>query len=153
MDPLPARESVIMNSLHITITQRLINRFKAYSDLAGLLSTDLLTRTIDVPKHKSLANHLWCVVGARESYTKAIDQGAWSGFACSMQSFEPDDFRIHLEKSASAANDTVSAITDWTPERASLLAEFSEHEVMHEGQIIRHMYAIEQVLPESWKWA
>lgn len=142
-----------MNALQDTVIERLFRRFDAYADLAALLDADLLKRRIDLPKHKSLTDHLWCVVGARESYTNAIAQGAWSGFACSMQSFEPADFQAHLQKSALAASDTINAVTDWTPERANLLATLAEHEVMHEGQIIRHMYALEQSLPESWMWA
>lgn len=142
-----------MNEMHNAVIERLLRRFDAYADLAALLDTDLLKQRIDLPRHKSLTDHLWCVVGARESYTKAIKQGEWSGFACSMQSFEVEDFQTHLQKSALAASEAISGITDWTPERASLLATFAEHEVMHEGQIIRHMYALEQTLPESWVWA
>ena len=142
-----------MNAMQNTVIERLLKRFDAYADLAALIDADQLKQKIDLPRHKSLTDHLWCVVGARESYSKAIDQGVWSGFACSMQSFEVEDFQAHLQNSALAASDTINAITDWTPERASLLATFAEHEVMHEGQIIRHMYALEQSLPESWVWA
>lgn len=45
------------------IVENLLNRFNAYSDLAKELDEDLLTKKIDLPKHKSLAEHLWCVVG------------------------------------------------------------------------------------------
>ena len=142
-----------MDSMHREILTRLSDRFKAYSDLSALFSEDLLNQKIDVPKHKSLAEHLWCVVGARESYAKAIEQGEWSGFACSMQTFDPSEFRSKLDESADAVNEAVRSVTTWTPDRSGLLATLAEHEVMHEGQIIRHMYALEQELPDSWVWA
>ena len=135
------------------IMNRMNARFQAYRDLAAMLDDDLLTRKIDVPKHKSLAEHLWCVVGARESYARALEQGSWVGFACSMQAFSPDDFRAKLADSGAALQAAAGAVSDWNDERLDLLAAVAEHEVMHEGQIIRHMYALERDLPQSWTWA
>ncbi|MEM7098997.1 MAG: hypothetical protein AAF541_12120 [Pseudomonadota bacterium] len=135
------------------ITQRLSARFAAYQDLAEQLEEDLLHKKLELPKHKSLAEHLWCVIGARESYTHAIERGAWDGFTCSMQSFAPQDFSHKLSESADTALRTLDAVTEWTDERINLLATLAEHEVMHEGQIIRHMYALGKTLPDSWTWA
>jgi len=135
------------------IVNRLYSRFESYSDLAEELNDDLLTKKIDVPKHKSLAEHLWCVVGARESYARALEQGSWAGFSCSIKEFGAVNFSKKLEESSSAVETAIGLISDWTDERLSLLATLAEHEVMHEGQIIRHMYALEQSLPKSWAWA
>lgn len=135
------------------IVSRLLERFASYEDLAALLDDNLLNQKVDVPRHKSLAEHLWCVIGARESYAKAIEQGSWMGFSCSMQSFSAEDFRSQLEASAAAVKRTLESVPDWSEARAELLALLSEHEVMHEGQIIRHMYALERKLPDSWQWA
>jgi len=135
------------------IVTRLINRFEAYRELVAMIDDDLLNKKIDAPRHKSLTEHLWCVVGARESYARAIEQGAWAGFSCSMQSFSPADFSKKLEESGSAVELAIRDVSDWTEERSDLLAALAEHEVMHEGQIIRHMYALEKELPKSWIWA
>ncbi len=135
------------------IEQRLASRFSAYSDLAASLTEDLLSEKIDVPKHKSLAEHLWCVIGARESYAKAIEHGSWQGFGCSLQDFDAQSFQFKLQESAGAVQSALHDVTDWDDERLSLLASLSEHEVMHEGQIIRHMYALEHELPDSWVWS
>ena len=135
------------------LVSRLLNRFEAYGELAAMINDDLLNRKIDAPRHKSLTEHLWCVVGARESYAQAIEQGAWAGFGCSMQSFGSADFSRKLKESGSAVELAIRNVSDWTEERSGLLAVLAEHEVMHEGQIIRHMYALEQELPKSWIWA
>ena len=139
--------------MHKQVVEKLLRRFDAYSDHAEDLDEALLNRKVDLPKHKSLAEHLWCVIGARESYARAIDQGAWAGFSCSMQSFEVADFQDKLRDSGLAVETAIRHVTEWTDERSELLATLAEHEVMHEGQIIRHMYAIEQTLPSSWVWA
>ncbi len=125
----------------------------AYADLGETLDDALLEASVDVPKHKTLKEHLWCVVGARESYAEAIAVGSWQGFHCSMQSFDTTAFRKALATSASAVSAAVAQVDDWTADRAQLLTGLAEHEVMHEGQIIRHMYALERELPESWTWA
>lgn len=139
--------------MHQQLVDRLLKRFDAYSDLAARLDADLLKQKIDVPKHKSLAEHLWCIIGARESYARAIEQGAWAGFSCSMQSFGAADFADKLRDSQLEVETALHNVADWTDERSDLLATLAEHEVMHEGQIIRHMYAINQELPSSWVWA
>lgn len=135
------------------VLKRLRSRVAAYDDLGKLLDEDLLGQRIDVPKHKSLAEHLWCVIGARESYARAIEAGAWEGFSCSMESFAPADFAAKLAESSTALEASIGSVADWTDERSDLLLALAEHEVMHEGQIIRHMYALERTLPDSWAWA
>ena len=135
------------------LTIRMQQRFLAYADLAEILDDQLLGQKIDVPKHKSLAEHLWCVVGARESYARAIEQGDWQGFSCSMHAFASQDFQAKLQSSSAAVTQAIDSVSDWNANRLSLLATLAEHEVMHEGQIIRHMYALERELPGSWVWA
>ncbi|MBO6558771.1 MAG: hypothetical protein JJ934_14520 [Pseudomonadales bacterium] len=128
-------------------------RFASYQDIIDSVTDDELGQKLDVPKHKALAEHMWCVVGARESYAKAITDGSWMGFSCSLTSFGHADF---VAKLASSANDVIAAIDsleDWNDEREALLLTLFEHEVMHEGQIIRHLYGAEHNIPETVKWA
>ena len=139
--------------MHELIVNRLLNRFQAYEELAAAIDDALLNQKIDVPKHKSLAEHLWCLIGARESYARAIEQGSWAGFSCSMETFSAADFAVQLKQSGSAVERAIRNVSDWTEERSALLATLAEHEVMHEGQIIRHMYALEKELPSSWIWS
>ena len=140
-------------NMHNQISTRLFTRFDAYADLAEQLTDELLHQKVDVPKHKSLAEHLWCVVGARESYATAIETGAWPGFSCSMESFTAKDFKAKLTESSNSVRSAVSGLDAWSDEQSEFLATLAEHEVMHEGQIIRHMYALERELPASWVWA
>ncbi len=135
------------------ILKNLKARFAAYDDLALELDDTTLDTKIDVPRNKSLKEHLWCVVGGRESYAKALQAGDWQGFACSMTAFSTDDFRAALRSSADGVLSAAASIQTWTTEHDRLLATLSEHEVMHEGQIIRHIYAMNRMLPKSWKWA
>jgi hypothetical protein len=128
-------------------------RFGAYEDLIGDVAEADLALTVDVPAHKSLADHLWCVVGSRESYVRALAAGKWAGFDCSMSAFRRGDFEAALARTAREAATAVEGVTDWTPARDDLLVSLHEHEVMHEGQIIRHMLALGRTLPTSWRWA
>jgi len=57
------------------------------------------------------------------------------------------------DRSSRAVQDAIAGICEWTPIRDELLLALAEHEVMHEGQIIRHVYGLEGTLPKSWKWA
>lgn len=135
------------------IIRNLDQRMNCYSELVVAIDATDLSASIDVRKSKTINDHLWCIVGSRESYAKAIEAGEWRGFACSMSSYERDDFTAALAGSAQAVRDVVARVTDWTSARDDLLVLLSEHEVMHEGQIIRQMYALRRTLPASWRWA
>jgi hypothetical protein len=139
--------------MRATVIQNLKARFQSYADLISEVDRAALKQRLDAPKHKSLGEHLWCVVGARESYARAIEAGEWSGFSCSMKSFGHGDFAAKLDDSARAVLEAVENVTEWSDGHDELLMMLAEHEVMHEGQIIRHMYGLEKTLPGSWKWA
>jgi hypothetical protein len=135
------------------IIEHITARFRSYADLAEQISDAELLVKLPVPKNKELRSHFWCVVGARESYTKALAAGQWSGFGCSLENCDKADIIQGLNTSADAFRRTVAGIEDWTEAREELLADLLEHEVMHEGQIIRHVYALARPLPKSFKWA
>jgi hypothetical protein len=67
-----------------TFKGKLIRAFQLTYDL--LYHLDETSLNLDLPNLPSnrIAGQLWCVVGARESYTKAIEMGEWKGFSCSL---------------------------------------------------------------------
>lgn len=136
-----------------TIVANLTQRFAFYADLVDEADDDAFTAELDVPRSRSLGLHLWCIVGTRESYAKAIAAGEMQGWACSVTRLEQDEFAAKLAASGQALLDAIKGVSDWTPERDKLLAEVAEHEVMHEGQIIRLMFGLEKTLPSSCSWA
>lgn len=70
-----------------------------------------------------------------------------------MTTFSQKDFSEKLESSAESFLKTLEGVEDWTAERDKLLVALAEHEVMHEGQVIRHMYGLEMEIPKSVRWA
>lgn len=135
------------------IVQSLKNRIQSYSEFISTIETTDLLAKLDVPKDKSVAEHLWCVVGARESYAKALTTGEWQGFSCSINTYDREHFESALASSAEALITAIQGVPAWSSEHDELLLAVAEHEVMHEGQIIRHMYGLGRELPASWRWA
>ena len=130
-------------------------QFDSYDDIARTCNDEQLQAKPDIPAVKSIAEHLWCVVGARESYAKAISAGEWQGFSCSMASFNQEDFVEKMVESAQAVRDAVQGIEApdvWDDTKRELLLTLHEHEVMHEGQLIRHMASLGYDIPKSVKW-
>ena len=136
-----------------TIIRNIEKRISSYSDFITAIDSDDLSRKMDIPKNKSVAEHLWCLVGSRESYARALAAGEWQGFSCSMKTYDRESFELALESSGQALIAAIDALSDWTSEHDGLLAAVAEHEVMHEGQLIRHMYGLGRELPASWRWA
>lgn len=139
--------------MRTTIINNIKMRMQSYTDLISEIVSSDLNEKLGVPKSKSLAEHLWCIVGSRESYANALTVGQWQGFSCSMKKYDQCDFELALISSGEALIAAIESISEWSPERDQLLASIAEHEVMHEGQIIRHMYGLGRTLPASWKWA
>ncbi|MDD1793727.1 hypothetical protein LRP50_11355 [Enterovibrio sp. ZSDZ42] len=136
------------------VLQHLRERFQSLNDIVETLDPALFNSHLEVSKNKTVGEHMWCIVGARESYANALSVGDWAGFTCSLSSTENwGDVQAALVSSEAAFESALSQVGEWTPERESLLMYLLEHETTHEAQLIRHLYGLEQTLPESVKWA
>ena len=136
-----------------SVIRQIEGHLQSYEDFVKTLQSEDLKTKLDVVKHRSVMEHLWCIVGSRESYAKALVEGSWQGFSCSMKKYDHADFVAALSVSGVEIRNSIERVSEWTSNREKLLLELLEHEVMHEGQIIRHMYGLEKTLPESWRWA
>ena len=136
-----------------TIIDNLTQRFGFYADLATQVDDDTINAAMDIPRQRSLGQHLWCIVGARESFATAIEAGEMCGWSSSVTQFERDEFIAKLKQSAQILLAAIDGVGEWTPQRHKLLAQVAEHEVMHEGQIIRLLFGLQKPLPSSCAWA
>ena len=139
-----------------TIIDRVRASFGRYRDLVETLTADALTQRLPA-RSNTVGAQLWCVVGARESYTRALEENGWVGFGCSLTADDvqsPERLLEALDASAESFDRVVDGI-EWTPERDDLLATLLEHEAQHQGQFIRYVYALGHDFPESWaeRWA
>ena len=128
---------------------KLDRSFKLTHDLVSHL--DERSLNLDLPQLPSnrIAGQLWCMVGARESYIRAIELGIWKGFSCSLAT-------PHVKQSVLAAlkatNKQLNEIdfTEFTDVQIDLAFNLLEHEIQHHGQLIRFVYANGLSFPESW---
>lgn len=128
---------------------KLERAFDLTRDLATHLDEQALG--LDLPNLPSnrIASQFWCIVGARESYIKAIVSGRWMGFSCSLDT--PHVKRWVLAKLAET-REQMSAIDfgGLSDQQAELAFALLEHEIQHHGQLIRYVYANKLSFPKSW---
>lgn len=136
------------------IAQRLNIAQHLYADLLSFISeTNLASKLPNLPSN-TFGQQLWCVVGARESYTKAIAAGNWQGFSCSLKNdsiYVRAEVTAALQRSANELNGMLSKIESLTDGQYSLTFQLLEHEVQHQGQLIRYLYGLKLGVPASWK--
>jgi len=128
---------------------KLIRAFKLTHDL--VVHLDEASLNLDLPNLPSnrIASQLWCIVGARESYTRAIAMGGWKGFSCSLATPK-------IKTSALAALEATEGklneidFTELIDVQIDLAFNLLEHEIQHHGQLIRFVYANGLTFPESW---
>jgi hypothetical protein len=130
----------------LEISQRL------YADLAAYLTEANLASKLPGLPSNTVGQQLWCVVGARESYTKAIAAGTWQGFSCSLKETNiKEEVAAALLRSANNLNRVLSEIKSLTEAQCSLAFQLLEHEVQHHGQLVRYLYGLKLGVPTSWK--
>jgi len=141
------REKVVA---HVTSAVR------AHRELVASLPEADLGRTL-AERSNTIGAQMWCVVGARESYTRAIREDGWAGFDCSLSGPETATKERVLEALDRSEEALIEVLGDveWTDARERLLLDLLEHEVQHQGQLIRYIYALGGRFPESWanRWA
>ena len=128
--------------MRAALLRNLAQRFESYAEVAQALDDAALNERLDLPKHRTVAEHLWRVVSSRETYGRSIEAGTrqdWRG--------------AKLASSAAATTAIIGAVDEWTDERDDLLLELAEHELMHEAQIIRHFFGAGLDVPKSLRWA
>jgi hypothetical protein len=129
---------------------RLEQSFKLTYDLVVHLDEESLG--LDLPNLPSnrISGQLWCIVGARESYTRAIETGSWKGFSCSLTMPQVKQSVLAALQATHKRLDEIGFM-DLTEAQVDLAFALLEHEVQHHGQLIRFVYGNGLTFPESWR--
>jgi hypothetical protein len=129
---------------------RLDRAFHLTHDL--VLHLDESSLPLELPNLPSnrIAGQLWCMVGARESYTRAIEIGAWQGFSCSLST---PRLKQSVLAALEATHQQLGALdfTGLSDVQLEFAFDLLEHELQHHGQLIRFVYGNGLSFPDSWK--
>jgi hypothetical protein len=128
---------------------RLERAFALTADLVEYLEEAALGADLPNLPSNRISGQLWCVVGARESYSAAIEASEWQGFSCSLKA--PDDKVAVLAALQSSAERLSGIDFELLSDRQLELAfDLLEHEIQHHGQLIRYVYGNRLSFPGSW---
>jgi hypothetical protein len=128
---------------------RLTQSFQLTHDLVAHLEETSLNLDLPGLPSNRLSAQLWCVVGARESYLRAVASGGWQGFSCSLSAPQiKKDVLSALESMQRQLSDL--DFSDLTEAQKELAFALLEHEVQHHGQLIRFVYGNGLTFPKSW---
>ena len=132
-----------------TLQTRLLRAFQLTRDLAAHLDEASLNCDLPGLPSNRISGQLWCVVGARESYLRAIVAGEWKGFSCGLNApHVKQDVLNALESTQIQWSECdFSRLNEAQEELAFTLLE---HEVQHHGQLIRFVYGNGLTFPQSW---
>ncbi len=138
--------------IETALRERFERSFGLYRDLIDSIGEDALAMRLGELPSNAIGAQLWCVVGARESYSRAIKAGEWSGFACSLDDpGSPAQVKNALERSARDVREALASMTPPSDTQSGLIIDLLEHEAAHQGQLIRYLYGLGLGIPTSWK--
>ena len=117
-----------------------------------VLHLDEMFLSLDLPGLPSnrVAGQLWCIIGARESYIKAIEAGGWQGFSCSLTAAQVKQAVLAALESTHERLNEIN-LMDLTDAQIDLAFDLLEHEIQHHGQLIRFVYGNGLTFPTSWQ--
>ncbi|MGJ8642299.1 MAG: hypothetical protein ACSHX9_02730 [Luteolibacter sp.] len=126
--------------------------FELYGDLIESIGEGALASKLPGLHSNTMGLQLWCVVGARESFSKAIEANEWSGFSCSLDTTEQKEpVAEALSRSAESVSKVLSSMDSYSDVQNRLIVDLLEHEAAHQGQLIRYLYGLKLSIPDSWK--
>ena len=135
-----------------TIKDSFNRSIQLYHDLIKSVDSTALNSKLPKVRSNTVGLQLWCVVGARESFYRAIKANQWSGFSCSLES-TTDNTMVEeaLLRSGEAVIEVLRSIDTYSDVQNRLIIDVLEHEAAHQGQWIRDIYALDLTIPDSWK--
>lgn len=132
------------------ITKHLQKAFDLTYDIVnGISDEDLNLKLKGLPSN-SIGEQLWCIVGARESYLRAIINEGWMGFSCSLDDTTSKVKVIQCLESSAEESLGFFNSNELNEKQVELLLALLEHEIQHHGQLIRYFYGNRLVFPKSW---
>jgi len=134
---------------HQYLKKRIDQSFTLTHDLVSHLDESCLGLGLPGLPANRMGDQLWCMVGARESYLKAIKMRGWQGFSCSLDvPLVKPAVLAALEASHQQLNEI--DFTSLSEAQVDLAFDLLEHEVQHHGQLIRFVYGNRLIFPDSW---
>ncbi len=140
--------------MRVKILHSIRESLRLYNDLLNVCDTKTLSQVLGKPESYALGHHFWCVIGARESHVRSLQKGTWDEVACSLEyddALDKEKLLGSLVASETLIKTYLNEETEWTDEREQLLLDLLEHEVRHQGQLIRYGIYFDITFPESWK--
>lgn len=131
-----------------TTYERLVEEMPLFEDLIVAMSDTAMELGLPV-RSNTIWDQLWCVVGARESYAKAIESGEWAGFSCSLTATDRGS-RKKIAEALASSRVMMEESGKSSPDSPFLL-DVLLHEAQHQGQLIRYIYGLDLAFPASWQ--
>lgn len=147
MASFPDSEDTDLNPI---LTERLAVAVDLSSDLVAHMSGHDVALRLSEPSN-TIWDQFWCVVGARESYAKAISAGEWVGFTCSLTGADRGSQASLREALESSRREVEQAVGSSEGGSEAMVFDLLLHETQHHGQLIRYVYGLGLVFPPSWR--
>ncbi len=137
-----------MNNL---LLDRIEESFNLTFDLIENLSNDLLEKKIPKIRSNTIGEQFWCIIGARQSYIKAIEHKKWIGFSCDLEKpITVEKLSIKLTETLQKLKEKTLNFDLFTQDQINILFDLLTHEIQHHGQLIRFFYALNIDFPKTW---
>lgn len=134
-------------SIGRVIGQSFDRSFRLYQDLIDAIDETVLSSKLGLLPSNTAGLQLWCVVGARESFVKAIAANQWSGFTCSLETTtDKESVADALRRTAYSVSEALKTIDMQIPQRITSARTRSR------SQQLLHFLAKRSMLSMLPKW-
>lgn len=128
--------------------------FGMHRDLLHTLRAENYAYKLKGLRSNTIGSQLLCVAGARESYYKSILGNEGFKWTCSFDG-KMANVKTELDRYMGEYEKEIIKFIEDTEEissnQTSLILDLLSHEYLHQGQMIRYLYANHLPIPKSWK--
>ena len=128
-------------------------------DYLDMLETHHLELRLPFSESQTLGYQFWCMVGAHESFLRALVHGGWQGFSCSLDEREqitPATIKAQMQQGDGRLAELLQTLpleTHTVGDQPAHKTVFRmiEHEMHHHGQLINFLFCHHLSIPPTWR--
>ncbi len=134
------------------LKKKAVSTIQLLDQITDVLQPEMYKQRLGMLRSNSIGQ-LWCLAGARESYSIAIKNDSEFKWTCSFRSDanskpDIDQYLVGCSENFVLLLKNLDALS---MNQQSLLIDFIGHEFQHQGQLIRYLYGNRLPIPDGWR--
>ena len=136
------------------VVKKLEKAFKMNNEFMKVIKEEALKLNIESTRSNSIGSQIACLLGARDAYGKCIvsdTEFSWNPDFKHSDRYNHTIINKHAYDVSNKLINQISGLEELSDNQSSLIIDLISHEYLHQGQLIRYIYANDLEMPKEMK--